>query len=775
MSLDADQIYALLPAIHRTRDAAAGGPLRALIGVIAEQVGVLEQNLTDLYADQFIETCAPWVIPYIGDLIGWTGLAENIPNGARARADVANTMGYRRRKGTVIALEQSGRDVTGRPVHIVEYFHRLAIDQSFRRLRPHHASFVDLRRGEALTRIGGPFDTLSRTVDVRRIPPRTRTPNAPDNAGLDIALHGGGRFNIPDIGAWVWRWIPFQVTAQPATRVDAKRFLFSPLGADMPLFNSPPPRSSFQSLTTRADVPQPIGRREFHDDPCAFYGPSNGLVVYLDGVAVGVDGICVCDLGDFMGGWAAGPADRVAIDPVLGRTVIGADLQTPGSVTVDYNYGFPAEIGGGSYDRTDTLTALNQSVVNWTQTVGAGAVDSYGVPITLEAAVAAFNAQPPGTVGLIVVAGFLVADIDLTGANRIQAPSGGSLWIVAAQVSEDGAWVPARARPALLGDIEIDGVGTQPGAPTGAVICSGLMIAGSITAQNGAVALTLQDCTLVPGKGLTREGEPLNPDAPSIVTSAAGSTLVISSAITGPLLIGSSATARVTNAFVDAMARWRVAYAGPDGAGEGGALQIEDSTVIGKVRTHLMPLASNTIFLARRAWRHDAWEAAIWCTRRQSGCVRFCFVPDDAITPGQYRCLPGADASSFANALGVTDAEVGSALTPQFVSLRYGSPSYGLLSGDCPVAVWLGADDESQIGGYHLLYETQGVGNLRSRLDEYMPFALEAGIFLVPSREERPIAEQVMQYGYGRPRHRRGAADAGTWRIRCWGCRSAQR
>ena len=56
--LDADQIYALLPAIHRTRDAAAGGPLRALIGVIAEQVGVLEQNLTDLYADQFIETCA---------------------------------------------------------------------------------------------------------------------------------------------------------------------------------------------------------------------------------------------------------------------------------------------------------------------------------------------------------------------------------------------------------------------------------------------------------------------------------------------------------------------------------------------------------------------------------------------------------------------------------------------------------------------------------------------------------------------------------------------
>jgi hypothetical protein len=74
------------------------------------------------------------------------------------------------------------------------------------------------------------------------------------------------------------------------------------------------------------------------------------------------------------------------------------------------------------------------------------------------------------------------------------------------------------------------------------------------------------------------------------------------------------------------------------------------------------------------------------------------------------------------------------------------------------VAVWQGADDESQIGGFHLLYETQGVGNLRSRIDEYMPFGLEAGIFLVPSREERLIAEPVVPYGYARHHRRRAAA-----------------
>ena len=71
MTLSADQIYALLPAIYRTRDAAQGEPLKALIGEIAEQVGVLERDLAGLQADQFIETCAPWVVPYIGDLIGY--------------------------------------------------------------------------------------------------------------------------------------------------------------------------------------------------------------------------------------------------------------------------------------------------------------------------------------------------------------------------------------------------------------------------------------------------------------------------------------------------------------------------------------------------------------------------------------------------------------------------------------------------------------------------------------------------------------------------------
>jgi hypothetical protein len=741
MSLSADQIYALLPAIYRTQDAAAGAPLEALLAVIAEQVGVLEQDMQGLYADQFIETCASWVVPYIGDLIGWTPPLPGGLGGDGGRAEVANTIGYRRRKGTVIALEQLGGDITGRSVRVVEYFRRLAVNQSFRHLRPEAGGYADLRQGYALDRLGGPFETLSRTVDVRRIAPRMRDASDPDRASLDMALHGGGRFNIPDIGAWVWRWISYPIVDQPAFAVDERRFLFSPLGANMPLFNMPGARQPFDHMTARADVPQPIGRREFAANPAVFYGPGASLVVATGGNVVPVAEICICNLSDATpdGSWQAGSAGKVAIDPVVGRIAFPPDRPPPAAVTVDYCYGFPADLGGGPYDRSQRLP-LDPKSIAWQAVVGAGATDVFGLPLTLEAAVAAFNAEPPGTVGAIILAGFGVATIDLTRPRALRIPPGSQLWIVAAEVHGESAaagWTAARARAVLHGDIEIIGgdalSGEDDSAPMGQVFASGLLLAGGVRVAGRRLSVALQDCTLVPGRALTREGEPIDPFGPSLMLEAAGSELIVERVITGPLLVHAAASARATDSIIDATAPWRVAFAGPDGAGEGGSLQIENGTVIGKVRCHALPLASNTIFLARRPV-HDPWSAAVWCTRRQSGCVRFCFVPADALTPPQYRCLPGNPALEHA-------------LTPQFVSRHCGSPSYALLSGDCPVAVWHGADDASQIGAYHLLYETQGIANFRARLDEYLPFALEAGIFLIPSNTEP--AERAPEGPYG--------------------------
>ena len=143
-----------------------------------------------------------------------------------------------------------------------------------------------------------------------------------------------------------------------------------------------------------------------------------------------------------------------------------------------------------------------------------------------------------------------------------------------------------------------------------------------------------------------------------------------------------------------------------------------------------------------------AWVAATPGPRPSgpAGCVRFCVLPFGSITPRRHRCLP-------------PDAASEPALEPHFVALRYGHPAYALLSGDTPVAIWTGADNGSQLGAFLQIQETEAVSNVQLRAPEYLPAALEGGIFLHPSRQraESPFAQTA--YGYY-PRRDYPPADA---------------
>jgi len=721
MSLDADQLYALLPAIYRTRDAENGGPLQALLAVIAGQAGILEENIQQLYDDQFIETCAPWVIPYIGDLVGDNTIYEIEGATSGRRAEVANTIGYRRRKGTLLALEQVALDVSGMPAAAVEFFKRLITTENMHHIRPHHAATVDLRRGLQLEREGTAFDTLNRTIDVRRIAPRVRAVTDPDPTPLDIDLHGGGRFNIPDVGVYLWRWKPFQVTKAPAFRVDAERHLFSPLGQDMPLFNFPPPRDSFSGLTTRLDVPQPILRREFFKNLGPFYGANNSVTLFADDLPVDVSRVCCGDLSDLPSHpWGCTPSKKVSIDPVLGRIQFAADFPPPQKVEVSYCYGFPAEIGGGPYDRTPSLPEFDLNQFDLINVVGSAAAP------TLADAIANWNALAAGAQGMIILPGFETLDVNLTGAASIVLPPESQLWILSAQVPTPGVndFIYDDSLTVLRGDIEVqaqsniavDGVTVLP---AGQLSISGVWISGSVKISGDAANVQFMDCTLVPGIALERSGQPVHPGKPSITVPAAEVTLSLIGCITGPIGASVGGSTRICSSILDSGSPSSVAYAAVDLDGDGADLHIEEATVIGKVHVRTMELASNTIFLASLA-PHDPWKAALWCNRQQAGCVRFCSLPATAITPQQFHCLP-ADS-----------AEEG-AFEPQFIIRRYGQPSYGLLSGDTPMAIWTGADNGSQIGVYYILQETESVTNVELRAQEYVPFGLETGVFLVPS------------------------------------------
>ena len=123
-----DRLYELLPVVYRQRDVELGQPLRALLQVISEQVNLVENDIAQLYDNWFIETCEDWAVPYIADLIGYRIVHEAGEPGSAtteegsqrnkiliSRREVANTIRYRRRKGTLALLELLARDVAGKP------------------------------------------------------------------------------------------------------------------------------------------------------------------------------------------------------------------------------------------------------------------------------------------------------------------------------------------------------------------------------------------------------------------------------------------------------------------------------------------------------------------------------------------------------------------------------------------------------------------------------------------------------------------------------------
>src|SRR5205823_3372210 len=118
----------------------------------------------------------------------------------------------------------------------------------------------------------------------------------------------------------------------------------------------------------------------------------------------------------------------------------------------------------------------------------------------------------------------------------------------------------------------------------------------------------------------------------------------------------------------------KFAYAGDKNGAHGAALEVEHSTIIGRVRTQMIE-ASNTIF----------WST-IEAERLQQGCVRFSYVPFGSRVPRSFRCQPQPGSSL---------PEQGR-VRPSFNSLRYGDASYCQLSASCAAEIRQGADDEAE-------------------------------------------------------------------------------
>lgn len=656
MSFDARRLYELLPAIYRIRDSAQGGVLGELLAVIAEQVAVLEENLEQLYDDQFIETCQDWVVPYIGDLIGYRSLHGVVPKIASPRAEVAHTIGFRRRKGTAAMLEQLARDVTGWNARVVEFFQLLATTQYMNHIRPGNFYAPDLRRWETLERLNSAFDSLAHTVEVRG----TTT---------------GGRYNIPNLGIFLWRLNAYSLIDSPAFRLDDRRWLFSPLGNDTPLFTRPQTEDEITHPAEPVNVPQALSRRVLHEYLELYYGQGKSLVLNVDGRDIPLADIVVCDLSDFGGTWAHLPPDgKYAIDPVLGRIALPGNLTFPVPVRVSFHYGFGTEIGGGEYERG---ASFDQELKPVQQVSMPGSIQ------TALNAVGSGGAVEIGDSGRYEEA--LTVQVDAEKRLELRAAN--------------------EHRPLLV----LGGEMPITGGEDSEVSLNGLLIAGAalrVPAGTGLRRLTLRHCTLVPGLSLNVDGTPQQPAAASLIVEEPGLTLEIERCIVGGLRVVEGAKVAIRDSIVDATRATAVAYCDTTPKeGAGGELRIEASTVIGKVHTVRLALASNCIFLS-----------PVRAAQKQIGCVRFSYLPLDSVVPRRFRCQPQQERDALR-------------VRPQFTSLRYGDPGYGQLTQSTAHEIRTGADDEAEMGAFHHLYQAQRETNLRVRLEEYLRFGLEAGIF----------------------------------------------
>lgn len=703
-----DRLYNLLPASYRAQDMDRGEPLRALLAAIEQEVlAPIEAEILALRDSSAIETCPDWAIPYIGDLLGVRPLRPGGPGNLRAY--VANTLAYRRRKGTAAVIEQLARDVTGLPARVVEYFELLAATQNDDHIRLHRPGTLDVRSAERLQLLNTPFENAPYTVEVRRAATRN------------------GRYNIPNLGIYLWRLASFAVERGEAFRVEAGKFTVHPLGLDAPLYNRPQTEVEITHLAEEHNVPEPLRRLALHAEletlragahEPIWFGEQPVLRVFDDttpgSVALDARDIHICNLSD----WRR-PSDGVAVDPELGRVSFPEGVD-PAAVLVSHSYGFGSDLGGGPAPRPKPTTRT----LDWQVGVSLDqvAVGGETVHTSLQDAIAEWNALSPGLAGVIVIMDSRIYDLG-TDPVEIVMKEGSQLLITAAQwpalerATEPGVrerlfgrYTPRDARPTLLGSVEVTTTGQHA-----TLILDGLLITGSVTLNPGDLdSLNLRYCTLAP----RAHPDIGTPPASLSVQDCPRLALDLERTITGPVVIDDDIASLTVRDSILTAGSGTLALDAVQGPAS-----ITASTVLGDAKVRTLETSDSL------------YDGACLVERRQEGCARFSYFGADSRTPRRYRCQPDLAMGKRAEILGITPLPpeevvlVEGRLRPQFVSARYGDPGFAQLDMRTAVEIRTGAESGAEMGAFEHLKLALGELNLRAVLDEYLPFGLQAGIF----------------------------------------------
>jgi hypothetical protein len=384
-------LFDRLPDIYRVRDAEQSPPdqLRSYLAAVEQVYGALHENIAQLYDDLFIDTCDDWVIPYLADLLGTTHL-KGEPR--TLRADVADTIALRRRKGTLGAVERLAVNLTGWACRAVELRENLSWAQHLNHQRPDaggtppygdallvalghritpRGGTAPIRDPAALALLGTSFDKFAYTADLK--PGNAREHNA-----------HARRINLSNLAVFLWRLAAYRLRLirplakgatdlgpQPAGMARfAVRFDLHPLDLPVVLFNTsrpgflrPDTSGGVVSPLTEADaVPGPMLDARLTSGTEAGHPEAYVAIDFFDDAPTPPTGFDLGDVGlhlflplseqpvfattnwlfrgDNLCAWEAGlrrpPRDgEVIIDPDIGRVLFGVGNQAQRDALVD--------------------------------------------------------------------------------------------------------------------------------------------------------------------------------------------------------------------------------------------------------------------------------------------------------------------------------------------------------------------------------------------------------------------------------------------------------
>ncbi len=694
--VDQRGLYSLLPEIYRERDVAAGFALYDLMDAIADQVGVVENDIEQLLDNWFVETCEPWVLPYLGALVGYepvhqfgepytrpTAEGERLARVLVPRREVADAIGLRQRKGTARGLEEVVTAATGWLARCVETFELVTSTPTA--TSPGRGTTLDVRDRAALARLSrtrlAPFDRVGHTVGPHR---------------------ASGGFDLTDIVLFVWRLEVYELAGSPAHSVgsDGTEFSFDVLGADTQLFNRPQPRDDSSSHAAEHELPIPLERALIRDRMHEYYGSGRAFELFEGDTwesasPIAADRIRCTDLSS--AGAALPPRSApvaglgvACVDPERGR-IRFADAPER-RVWVRYHYSFSADIGGGSYARSRPTVAP--------VALRAGELASELATVASHQSVE------------IVDSDRCAARLDITlSANQLHE-------LRAADGERPVIGEPAPGAPGL----RIDGNGAREFVLDGLLVIGGIELVGKIT------RFVIRDCTLRP-----RAGD----DGSTAALRIIGDVRKVE--IERSIVQGIEADQRAF--LVEGEETVEEVLFERDAAGHQVLVDIDEQSVELELvelerRGPGMVIEADTSIIdgskLAPARALDAEDSAV------SVSLRRCTILGDVWGVDRVEALDSiidGELETRANDAGVepqsTYTRESGLPDPVFVSRRLGDPGYCRLADDCPEEVATGAGDRSEMGVFHDLFTPQRKHLLERRREESTPLAMRSSIVYV--------------------------------------------